>query len=302
MSETSSYFDTHIDCFGYVKNIRDVPFGKGKNAGTFQACTIEALQGPRGNAATCSIQAKVTGRDAAQFINDSRDAVKERRGLLVKVRLSDPWIDQFTYPPTHDKAGQPGASLKTRLLFIKRISASETPSDFSIDINCFGYLNNIYDVPSEAGENTGTFTVCTIAALQGLKEKPDHCYFQAKVSEGAALHLINRCRPAVEARRKVLVGVRLSDPWIDQFTYPPDHEKAGQPGASLKTCLSLIKWIKVDGERVYLRRKNALATPDREAPPPDQPKAADLRDGEPSDAPAPELPAQADAELVDKAA
>ena len=29
MSETSSYFNCHIDCFGYLNSIRDVPFGKG---------------------------------------------------------------------------------------------------------------------------------------------------------------------------------------------------------------------------------------------------------------------------------
>ena len=303
MSETSSYFDTHIDCFGYLKNIRDVPFGKGKNAGTFIACTIGGLQGQKDEPDYCTFQAKVTGRDAAKLINDSRDAVKRsKRGLLVKVRLSDPWIDQFTYPQDHEKAGQPGASLKTRLLFIKRINDSEIPSDLSIDINCFGYLNSIRDVPSGTGESADTFVACSIAALQGPKEKPDYCYFQAKVTEPAALHLINRCRSAVKKKQKVLVGVHLSDPWIDQFTYPPDHKKAGQPGASLKTCLSLIRWIRVDGNRVYLRPKDTSPTQNQEAAPPNQSQVADLHKGEHSDLPAPELPAPADAELADKAA
>lgn len=178
---------------------------------------------------------------------------------------------------------------------------SETSSYFNCHIDCFGYLNSIRDVPFGKGKNAGTFVACSISALQGPKEKPDYCNFQAKVSGRDAEHLINRCRAAVKAKRKVLVGVRLGDPWIDQFTYPPGHEKAGQPGASIKTRLLLIKWIKVDGQKVYSRPKDDPSTQNREAPTPDDSDVANLPSGEPSDSPAPELPDEA-AELTDKAA
>jgi len=65
-----------------------------------------------------------------------------------------------------------------------------------------------------------------------------------------AIHLIRRCTEAVDAKRKVLIGFRVGDPWIDQFTYSKGP-KAGQPGASLKARLLFVSWIKVDGEFVY---------------------------------------------------
>jgi len=65
-----------------------------------------------------------------------------------------------------------------------------------------------------------------------------------------AIHLIRRCTEAVDAKRKVLIGFRVGDPWIDQFTYSKGP-KAGQPGASLKARLLFVSWIKIDGEFVY---------------------------------------------------
>jgi len=183
---------------------------------------------------------------------------------------------------------------------------SEPTSYFNVLIDCFGYLNRIREPPAGKGKRTaGTFMACSIAALQGPTDKPEYCYFDAKVTGRDAQHLIRRCQPAVDAKRKVLIGVRLSDPWIDQCTNPDDHKdpkKRGQPGASLKVRLLLIKWIKVDGKTVYARPKDDAATQTRDAQTPDESDVVDLPNGAATDVPAPELPAAADAELADKAA
>ena len=180
-----------------------------------------------------------------------------------------------------------------------------TPTSyFNITIDCFGYLNRIREPPAGKGKRAGSFMACSIAALQGPTDKPEYTYFDAKVSGRDAQHLIRRCQPAVDAKRKVLIGVRLSDPWIDQFTYPDDHKdpkKRGQSGASLKVRLLLIKWIKVDGKTVYTRPKDDTTAQNRESSVPDESDAVDYPNGTATDLPAPELPA-ADAEPAEKAA
>jgi hypothetical protein len=63
--------------------------------------------------------------------------------------------------------------------------------------------------------------------------------------------------------RKVLIGFRLSDLYVETFDYGPSSPKAGQVGVSLKARLLSIHWIKVNGERVYIapRETDAAETP-----------------------------------------
>lgn len=51
--------------------------------------------------------------------------------------------------------------------------------------------------------------------------------FDVKVSSSDAQHLIRRCEEAVTAERKVLIGFRLGDLWVDMFTYSKG-DKAGK--------------------------------------------------------------------------
>src|SRR3546814_5155924 len=53
------------------------------------------------------------------------DAVKAEKKVLLSFRIGDLWIDPFLYEKG-DKQGQPGASLKGRLLFIDWIKVNGT--------------------------------------------------------------------------------------------------------------------------------------------------------------------------------
>lgn len=127
--------------------------------------------------------------------------------------------------------------------------SSAERSYFDLHITGFGYLNRIRNIPPKKGKGS-PYLACTIAALHGPKDSPEYCYIDAKVTGKDAIHLIRRCTEAVDAKRKVLIGFRVGDPWIDQFTYSKGP-KAGQPGASLKARLLFVSWIKIDGDLVY---------------------------------------------------
>jgi hypothetical protein len=126
---------------------------------------------------------------------------------------------------------------------------SSEKSYFDLHMSGFGYLNRIREVPGK-GKKADPYLACTIAALHGPCDSPEYCYIDARVSGADAQRLIRRCKEAVDAKSKVLLGFKVGDPWIDQFTYSKGP-KVGQPGASLKARLLFISWIKVDGETVY---------------------------------------------------
>jgi hypothetical protein len=141
-------------------------------------------------------------------------------------------------------------------------SSSEGKRYFDLHINGLGYLNRIREVKPRKGD---PFLSCDIVAIHGPSDDVDYCRFDVKVSGNDAKHLIRRCSNAVKAERKVLIGFRLGDLWVDQFTYPADYrnpEKAGKPGVSLKARLLFISWIKIDKTLFY----KAEARPEREAP------------------------------------
>jgi hypothetical protein len=126
-------------------------------------------------------------------------------------------------------------------------SPSREKSYFDLHISGLGYLNRVRDVQPQKGES---FLACDIAALNGPADDPEYRRFDARVSGKEAQHLVRRCKAAVEAEKKVLIGFKLGDLWTDLFTYKKGKH-AGEQSVSLKARLLFVGWIKVDGKLVY---------------------------------------------------
>ncbi|MCV4286431.1 STY4534 family ICE replication protein [Pseudomonas capsici] len=118
---------------------------------------------------------------------------------------------------------------------------------FDLHTSGIGYLNRIREVSVRKGN---PFMAVTVAALHGSSDKVEYTYIDCKVAGGEAERLIRRCQQAENSGRKVLVGFRIGDIWVETFTYDRG-EKLGQTGASIKGRLLYISWIKIDGENVY---------------------------------------------------
>jgi hypothetical protein len=114
-SNNAKFFDLHTTGIGYLNRIREVkPRGKGK---PFMAVAIAALRGSSDDVDYSYIDCNVVGAEAEKLIRRCQEAVAAEKKVLASFRIGDIWADPFTYEKG-DKKGQPGASLKGRLLFI----------------------------------------------------------------------------------------------------------------------------------------------------------------------------------------
>ena len=111
----AKFFDLHTTGIGYLNRIREAkPRGKGK---PFMAVAIAALHGSTDEVEYSYIDCNVVGTEAEKLIRRCQVAVDAGKKVLASFRVGDIWADAFTYEKG-DKKGQPGASLKGRLLFI----------------------------------------------------------------------------------------------------------------------------------------------------------------------------------------
>ena len=180
-------------------------------------------------------------------------------------------------------------------------TTSNEKSFFDLHITGLGYLNRIREVKPKKGD---PFLACNIAALNGPSDDAAYVYFDTRVSGSEAQHLIRRCIEAVDAEKKVLIGFRLGDPWLDTFTYTKG-ERAGKQGTSLKARLLFVGWIKVNGELVYKAEPKSSDTSERES---EAPEASDVPAASPAPAVVPreqdtngvEDDAEADAYALDE--
>jgi len=130
---------------------------------------------------------------------------------------------------------------------------TSSPSTFSkyfeLHVTGIGYVYRIRDVKSPRER---AFLACDISALHGPADAVKYQRFDVKVTDALAEHLIRRHKRDCDQKRKILIGFRLGDPYIDIFTYKNDHRtKAGRIGQTLKARLLFVSWIKIDGQLVY---------------------------------------------------
>ena len=114
ISDEPRYFDLHARGIGYLNRIREVQLQRGP---AFMACDIAALHGPADAVQYTRFDCKVSGAEAERLVRRCWDAVNAQKKVLVAFRISDLWVDPFFYEKG-EKAGQPGASLKARLLYL----------------------------------------------------------------------------------------------------------------------------------------------------------------------------------------
>ncbi|EIK69168.1 hypothetical protein PseBG33_2147 [Pseudomonas synxantha BG33R] len=118
--EATTYFNLHTVGIGYLNRVREVQVRRGQ---PFLACDIAALHGATDAVEYTRFDCKVAGGEAERLIRLYMDAVKAEKKVLLSFRIGDLWIDPFLYEKG-DKQGQPGASLKGRLLYIDWIKVN----------------------------------------------------------------------------------------------------------------------------------------------------------------------------------
>ncbi|MBS7415793.1 STY4534 family ICE replication protein [Pseudomonas syringae] len=118
--EVTYYFNLHTVGIGYLNRVREVQVRRGQ---PFMACDIAALHGATDAVEYTRFDCKVAGGEAERLVRLYKNAVEAEKKVLLSFRIGDLWINPFLYEKG-DKQGQPGASLKGRLLFIDWIKVN----------------------------------------------------------------------------------------------------------------------------------------------------------------------------------
>lgn len=89
--------------------------------------------------------------------------------------------------------------------------------------------------------------------------RPDYRYIETSVTDTDTLDLIQNCVQAIVAKQKVLLSFKLNDMEAKAYVRTKgDH--AGEAGGSLKSTLTHIGMIKVDGVQIHPQESEASAT------------------------------------------
>ena len=120
MSESSqasspSFFNLHVEGVGYLNRVRTVKPKKGQE---FLACTVAALRGSDSDVSYTKFDCRVSGADAQAIVKRLEDDVAAEKAVIIGFRIADIYPEMFTFEKG-DRKGQPGVSIKGRLLRIK---------------------------------------------------------------------------------------------------------------------------------------------------------------------------------------
>ncbi|MCL2897144.1 DUF3577 domain-containing protein [Brenneria tiliae] len=117
MTTENKYFDLHTRGIGYVNRLRTVTPKRGE---PFMACTIAALRGTKDSPEYSYIDVRVYNEKAASLLDSCQDALNKKQKVLIAFTVGDIYPEVFTYQ-SGAKSGQPGCSIKGRLIKITTI-------------------------------------------------------------------------------------------------------------------------------------------------------------------------------------
>lgn len=121
--QPSSFFNLHVDGIGYLNRVRTV---KPKNGQEFLACTVAALRGSESDVCYTKFDCRVSGADARAMVKRLEDDVTADKTVIIGFRIADIYPEMFTFEKGERK-GQPGVSIKGRLLRIKFAKVNGVP-------------------------------------------------------------------------------------------------------------------------------------------------------------------------------
>ena len=124
-SSPSSLFNLHVEGVGYLNRVRTVKPKKGQE---FLACTVAALRGSDSDVCYTKFDCRVSGADAQAIVKRLENDVAADKAVIIGFRIADIYPEMFTFEKG-DRKGQPGVSIKGRLLRIKFAKVNGEPID-----------------------------------------------------------------------------------------------------------------------------------------------------------------------------
>jgi len=107
-----------------------------KKGQEFLACTVAALRGSDSDVSYTKFDCRVSGADAQAIVKRLEDDVAAEKAVIIGFRIADIYPELFTFEKG-DRKGQPGVSIKGRLLRIKFAKVNgksiDVPQPASVD-------------------------------------------------------------------------------------------------------------------------------------------------------------------------
>lgn len=111
----ASFFNLHVEGVGYLNRVRTVKPKKGQE---FLACTVSAMRGSTDNIGYTKFDCRVSGAEAQKIVKRLESDVAAEKTVIIGFKIADIYPELFTFEKG-DKKGQPGVSIKGRLLRVK---------------------------------------------------------------------------------------------------------------------------------------------------------------------------------------
>lgn len=116
----SRYFDLHTTGIGYLNEVREV---RPEGGNPFWSVKLAALRGHVDKVEHTYFECVVVGEEAKDLVSQLKSAVDVDFKVLVGFQLSDLVGELFVFK-TGELAGQPGVSLKARLLRLQWVKVN----------------------------------------------------------------------------------------------------------------------------------------------------------------------------------
>jgi hypothetical protein len=111
----SSFFNLHVEGVGYLNRVRTIKPKKGQE---FIACTVSAMRGSTDDIGYTKFDCRVSGAEAQKIVKRLEPDVAAEKTVLIGFKIADIYPELFTFEKG-EKKGQPGVSIKGRLLRVK---------------------------------------------------------------------------------------------------------------------------------------------------------------------------------------
>ena len=111
----SSFFNLHVEGVGYLNRVRTVKPKKGQE---FLACNVAAMRGSTADLGYTKFDCRVSGAEARKIVKLLEPDVAAEKTVIIGFKIADIYPELFTFEKG-DKKGQPGVSIKGRLLRVK---------------------------------------------------------------------------------------------------------------------------------------------------------------------------------------
>lgn len=242
-SEGKKFIDFITYGTGLVTRARFVNGRKLKTPALY--CTIAVPLDERGtaNGRWTTFDVRVLGKENLKLIESLIPAVTDGKRPRVHFSIGDAYADPYWKQTADEK--RPRAQFKGRLL---RVSLAKDEPQRELLSHGLAYINEL-----DHGR-----TRLDIGMIHGSVDALEKTYVTCNLPKELDPEMEKALDTVIAAQgsnAKVFASVVIRDLSCSAFVFRDESKQAGQLGVNVNSVLQSLRWIRVEGEKVYVRPK-----------------------------------------------